>query len=78
MLKAMADSEFGAVICWHPDRLFTSTNDLERLIDIANGRQVQLRTVNAVAADLAYQRTPPSGDRLPSGGAAVRAGRQRR
>jgi Resolvase, N terminal domain len=53
MLAAMADSEFGAVICWHPDRLFRSTKDLERLIDIANGRQVQLRTVNlAVAADL--------------------------
>ena len=53
MLKAMADSEFGAVICWHPDRLFRSMKDLERLIDIANGRQVQLRTVNAaVAADL--------------------------
>jgi len=45
MLKAMADSEFGAVICWHPDRLFRSTKDLERLIDIANGRRVQLRTV---------------------------------
>jgi hypothetical protein len=53
MLKAMADSEFGAVICWHPDRLFRSMKDLERLIDIANGHQVQLRTVNAmVAADL--------------------------
>ncbi|MDT5342150.1 MAG: hypothetical protein QOE52_1334, partial [Mycobacterium sp.] len=53
MLKAMADSEFGAVICWHPDRLFRSTKDLERLIDIANGGRVQLRAVNAmVAADL--------------------------
>ena len=53
MLKAMADSEFGAVICWHPDRLFRSMKDLERLIDIANGGQVQLRAVNAVvAADL--------------------------
>jgi hypothetical protein len=53
MLKAMADSEFGAVICWHPDRLFRSMKDLQRLIDIANGHQVQLRTVNAmVEADL--------------------------
>jgi hypothetical protein len=53
MLKAMADSEFGAVICWHPDRIFKSMKDLERLIDIANGGQVQLRAVNlAVAADL--------------------------
>jgi hypothetical protein len=53
MLKAMADSEFGAVICWHPDRIFRSMKDLERLVAIANGRQVQLRAVNAVvAADL--------------------------
>jgi hypothetical protein len=53
MLKAAADSEFGAVICWHPDRLFKSPKDLERLIDIANGGRVQLRAVNAmVAADL--------------------------
>jgi hypothetical protein len=53
MLKAAADSEFGAVICWHPDRLFRSPKDLERLVAIANGRQVQLRAVNAVvAADL--------------------------
>jgi hypothetical protein len=53
MLKAMADSEFGAVICWHPDRLVRSMKDLERLIDIANGGRVQLRAVNAVvAADL--------------------------
>ncbi|MBV8177683.1 MAG: recombinase family protein [Mycobacterium sp.] len=51
MLKAMADSEFGAVICWHPNRLFSSMQDLQRLIAIADGR-VQLRTVNAaVAAD---------------------------
>jgi cytochrome P450 len=53
MLKAMADSEFGAVICWHPDRIFKSMKDLERLIHVANGCQVQLRAVNVVvAADL--------------------------
>jgi Resolvase, N terminal domain len=52
MLKAMADSEFGAVICWHPFRLFRSMKDLERVIVIAHDRGVQLRAVNAaVAAD---------------------------
>ncbi len=52
MLKAMADSEFGAVICWHPDRLVRSMQDLERLSAIVGGGRVQLRTVNAaVAAD---------------------------
>jgi hypothetical protein len=50
MLKALADSEIGAVICWHPDRLVRSMNDLERLIAIADGGRVQLRTVNAAAA----------------------------
>jgi Resolvase, N terminal domain len=64
MLKAMDDSEFGAVICWHPDRLFRSTKDLERLIGIAQGRQVQLRTVNAaVAADFGL----PDEDRAVTG-----------
>jgi cytochrome P450 len=68
MLKAMADSEFGAVICWHPDRLFTSMTDLERLIPIANDRRVQLRTVNAaVAAD----RRPPGEGRAVIGCPAV-------
>jgi hypothetical protein len=50
MLKAMADSEFGAVICWHPDRVFRSVKDLERLIHIADDRRVQLRAVNAAVA----------------------------
>src|SRR5277367_5389496 len=50
MLTAMADSEFGAVICWHPDRLVRSMKDLERLIAIADGGRVQLRTVNAAVA----------------------------
>jgi Resolvase, N terminal domain len=52
MLTALADSEFSAVICWHPDRLVRSVQDLQRLIAIADGGGVQLRTVNAaVAAD---------------------------
>jgi hypothetical protein len=68
MLKAMADSEFGAVICWHPDRLFKSMTDLERLIPIATDRRVQLRTVNAaVAADT----RPPGEGRAVTGCPAV-------
>ncbi len=68
MLKAMADSEFGAVICWHPDRLIKSMTDLERLIPIATGRQVLLRTVNAaVAADTG----PPDEGRAVTGCPAV-------
>ena len=68
MLKAMADSEFGALICWHPDRLFRSMQDVERLIPIATDRQVQLRTVNAaVAAD----HRPPGERRAVTGCPAV-------
>ncbi|MFZ0714299.1 recombinase family protein [Mycobacterium sp.] len=60
VLKAMADNESGAVIFWHPDRLFWSMKDLERLIANANGCHVQLRTVNAaVAADLQPPGTAP-------------------
>ena len=68
MLKALADSEFGAVICWHPDRLFRSMKDLERLVAIANDGRVQLRTVNAaVAAD----HRPPDEGRAVIGCPAV-------
>ena len=59
MLKAVADSQFGAVICWHPDRLVRSAEDLQRLIEMTDGGQVQLRTVNAmVAADLGLPAEP--------------------
>ncbi|MGH3676775.1 MAG: recombinase family protein, partial [Mycobacterium sp.] len=47
MLDAMKRAEFGALICWHPDRLYRSMRDLERVIDIADERGVQLRTVTA-------------------------------
>src|SRR6202789_872731 len=62
LLKAMADSEVGAVICWHPDRLFRSVNDVQRLVAIANDRRVQLRPVNAAV---------PIDRRLPGEGRAV-------
>ena len=52
MLAAMSNGEFGALICWHPDRLYRSMRDLERVIDIADERGVQLRTVTAGDLDL--------------------------
>jgi site-specific DNA recombinase len=52
MLDAMKRGEFDAIICWHPDRLYRSMKDLERLIDIADERGVQLRTVNGGDLDL--------------------------
>lgn len=47
MLAAMEAGEFGALICWHPDRLYRSMRDLERVIDTADKRGAQLRTVTA-------------------------------
>jgi site-specific DNA recombinase len=52
MLDAMKAGEFDALICWHPDRLYRSMRDLERVIDIADERGVQLRTVTAGDLDL--------------------------
>jgi site-specific DNA recombinase len=52
MLDGMTRGEFAAVLCWHPDRLYRSLKDLERLIDIADARGVQIRTVNGGDLDL--------------------------
>ena len=52
MLDAMKRGEFGALICWHPDRLYRSMKDLERLIEIADKAGVQIRTVNGGDLDL--------------------------
>ena len=51
MLAALRNHEFDAVICWHTDRLYRRTKDLERLVDIADA--VQIRTVTAGDFDLA-------------------------
>ncbi|UWW09413.1 recombinase family protein [Mycolicibacterium brumae] len=52
MLTAMAAGEFDALVCWHTDRLYRSMKDLERLIDIADSRGVQIRTVQGGDLDL--------------------------
>src|SRR4029077_14044148 len=52
MLDAMKRSEFDALICWHPDRLYRSMKDLERLIEIADAAGVAIRSVNGGDLDL--------------------------
>lgn len=52
LLKAIKHGEVDALICWHPDRLYRSMKDLERLIDIADEARVQIRTVNGGDLDL--------------------------
>ncbi|POY04850.1 recombinase family protein [Mycobacterium kansasii] len=50
MLADMKAGQFEALLCWHTDRLYRSMRDLEKLIEIADERRVQLRTV--VGGDL--------------------------
>jgi DNA invertase Pin-like site-specific DNA recombinase len=38
MLDGMKNGDFGALVCWHTDRLYRSMRDLERLIDISRRR----------------------------------------
>lgn len=52
LLEAMAAGEFLALLIWHPDRLYRSPKDLERIIDIADARQVKIATVKAGDLDL--------------------------
>lgn len=53
--RMMADIESGrvsAVICWHPDRLYRTVRDLERLVDLVETHHVAIRTVKAGDLDL--------------------------
>ncbi|WP_237080269.1 recombinase family protein [Mycobacteroides abscessus] len=52
LLKAMAAGEFTALLVWHPDRLYRSPKDLERIIEIADARRVKIATVRAGDMDL--------------------------
>jgi site-specific DNA recombinase len=52
MLEAMKRGEFSAIVCWHPDRLYRSLKDLERLIDLADAAAAQICSVNGGDFDL--------------------------
>ncbi|WP_236591533.1 recombinase family protein [Mycobacterium heckeshornense] len=52
MLAGMAAGEFGGLLVWHTDRLYRSMRDLERLIDVAESKRVQIRTVQGGDLDL--------------------------
>ena len=38
------------MICWHPDRLYRSMKDLERLIEVVDAAGSQIRTVKAATS----------------------------
>jgi site-specific DNA recombinase len=49
MLDAMKAGEFGALLCWHTDRLYRNMADLERVIEIADAKRIEIRTKECVA-----------------------------
>jgi site-specific DNA recombinase len=52
MLAAMKAGDFGALICWHTDRLYRNMADLERVIEIADANRIEIRTVQGGTLDL--------------------------
>ena len=52
MLEAMKAGEFNALLCFHTDRLYRSMSDLERVIEVADAKQVEIRTVQGGTLDL--------------------------
>lgn len=62
LLAAVEAGEIDAIVCWHPDRLYRRTIDLEELVKVCDRHRVPVATVNAGAVDL----TTPTG-RLVAG-----------
>jgi site-specific DNA recombinase len=52
MLDMLKRGEADTIIVWHPDRLYRSLKDLERLIDIVDSGGIAIRTVNGGDLDL--------------------------
>ena len=62
MLEDITAGKVGAIVCWHPDRLYRRAVDLAPLIDVCKAANAQISTVNAGTVDL----TTPTG-RLVAG-----------
>lgn len=62
LLRAVTEGTVDAIVCWHPDRLYRRTVDLEELVKVCDLHRVPVATVNAGAVDL----TTPTG-RLVAG-----------
>jgi DNA invertase Pin-like site-specific DNA recombinase len=52
MLDGVKRGDFTAIVCYHPDRLYRSLKDLERLIDITEAANVKICSVNGGDFDL--------------------------
>lgn len=62
LLNAVRKETIDAIVCWHPDRLYRRTVDLEELVAVCDKHRAPVATVNAGAVDL----TTPTG-RLVAG-----------
>lgn len=52
MLEDMEAGDIGAIVCWHPDRLYRRMVDLTGLLDVVQRNKVQVATVRAGDVDL--------------------------
>lgn len=52
MLQDIRDRKIDGIICWHVDRLYRRTRDLEEIVDLVEKTGIQVRTVNAGDLDL--------------------------
>lgn len=52
LLDDLRSGDIGAIVAWHPDRLYRKVTDLAELIDVCKAHNVQIATVNASHIDL--------------------------
>ena len=52
MLTDMRNGRIGAIVAWHPDRLYRRVTDLSSLVEACKAHNVQVATVNAGHIDL--------------------------
>lgn len=52
LLAALDSGDVGAIVAWHPDRLYRRVTDLAELVDVCKRTNAQVATVNASHVDL--------------------------
>ncbi|MGP5116184.1 recombinase family protein [Corynebacterium casei] len=52
MMNELKAGKYEGIICWHTDRLYRRARDLEEIVDLVEGTNIQVRTVKAGDLDL--------------------------
>ena len=52
MINELKAGKYEGIVCWHTDRLYRRTRDLEEIVDLVEGTNIQVRTVKAGDLDL--------------------------